>query len=251
MTALSVNLNKLALLRNSRGHNYPDLLLYARRFIDLGVQGITIHPRPDERHIKRQDARELASLLKDFPQIEFNIEGYPTPDFLNLVEACRPTQCTLVPDTEDQLTSDHGWNFELHLDMLRPVIKRLKSHETRVAVFLDPDLHQVELAAQSGADRIELYTEEYAREFGRDSNEKITGKHAEKVPELYRDAALKAQALGLGVNAGHDLNLQNLPVFLSIPNILEVSIGHALTIECIDQGMEKVVSSYLQICRGH
>ncbi len=231
MTALSVNLNKLALLRNSRGHNSPDLLHYAQRFIELGVQGITIHPRPDERHIKQQDAHELAHLLKDFPQIEFNIEGYPSEAFLLLVEACMPAQCTLVPDAEDQLTSDHGWDFTKHLETLRPIIQRLKNAGIRVAVFLDPELKQVELAAKSGADRIELYTEEFAREFSKD----FSGKNADQVLSKYNEAAILAQKLGLGVNAGHDLNLQNLPSFLSIPAILEVSIGHALMIECIDR----------------
>lgn len=241
MTALSVNLNKLALLRNSRGHNFPDILQYTRRFIDLGVRGITVHPRPDERHIKQQDALDLALLLRDFPAIEYNIEGYPTEQFLQLVETCQPEQCTLVPDAEDQLTSDHGWDFTQQLETLSPIIQRLKKAGIRVAVFLDPDLNQVELAAQSGADRIELYTEEYASEF--------SGSNSQDVLSKYYDAAIKAQELGLGVNAGHDLNLQNLPIFLSIPDILEVSIGHALVIECIDHGIEKVVSDYLSICQ--
>ncbi len=238
MTALSVNLNKLALLRNSRGHNFPDILKYAERFIALGVQGITIHPRPDERHITRQDAYDLAGLLKEHPQVEFNIEGYPSEEFLNLVEDCMPAQCTLVPDAEDQLTSDHGWDFTRQLDYLKPVIGRLKAAGIRVAVFLDPDTRQVELAAQSGTDRIELYTEEFARDY---QNKDVLRK--------YKDAAQLAQNLGLGVNAGHDLNLKNLPEFLSIPDILEVSIGHALIVECINQGMEKVISGYLEICR--
>lgn len=240
MTALSVNLNKLALLRNSRGHNFPDILQYARRFIDLGVRGITVHPRPDERHITQQDARDLSLLLKDFPDIEYNIEGYPNEQFLQLVETCQPTQCTLVPDAEDQLTSDHGWDFRQQLEALKPIIERLKQAGIRVAVFLDPDIEQVELAAQSGTDRIELYTEEYASEFSGDKSKYVLSK--------YYDAATKAQKLGLGVNAGHDLNLKNLPDFLTIPDILEVSIGHALVIECIDLGIAKVVSDYLRIC---
>tara|TARA_R110000824_G_scaffold288508_2_gene476679 strand:- start:267884 stop:268612 length:729 start_codon:yes stop_codon:yes gene_type:complete len=242
MTVLSVNLNKLALLRNSRGHNYPDLLHYARRFIGLGVHGLTIHPRPDERHIKQQDARDLAALLKDYPEVEFNIEGYPSEAFLQLVEACQPTQCTLVPDTEAQLTSDHGWDFIQHLETLKPLIARLKKSAIRVAVFIDPEPDQIKLAAQSGADRIELYTEEFCRQYGHDDSERVLVQ--------YRNAAILAQSLGLGVNAGHDLNLLNLPAFLNIPDILEVSIGHALTIECIDQGIEKVVAQYLKICQG-
>lgn len=245
MTALSVNLNKLALLRNSRGHNLPDILHYAQRFIELGVQGITIHPRPDERHIKQQDAYDLAKLLKQYPRIDFNIEGYPSEAFLHLVETCMPTQCTLVPDAEDQLTSDHGWDFTQQLDILRPIIARLKNSGIRVAVFLDPDPRQVQLAAQSGADRIELYTEEFARIFSAESSGDGTGEILRK----YKRAAVLAQELGLGVNAGHDLNLQNLPSFLSIPAILEVSIGHALIIECIDRGIEKVIADYLRICK--
>lgn len=245
MTALSVNLNKLALLRNSRGNNQPDIKHYAERFIELGVQGITIHPRPDERHITQQDAHELGALLKKHPGVEFNIEGYPSEAFLRLVEACMPTQCTLVPDAEDQLTSDHGWDFTQHLEKLKPIIERLKKIGIRVAVFLDPDLRQVELAAQSGADRIELYTEEFAREFSGN----LSGKNTEGVLNKYNEAATLAQKLGLGVNAGHDLNLQNLPSFLSIPAILEVSIGHALIIECIDRGIENVVAEYLDTCR--
>ena len=241
MTALSVNLNKLALLRNSRGHNYPDILQYTRRFIELGVKGITVHPRPDERHIKQQDAHNLASLLTDFSEVEYNIEGYPNENFLQLVEACGPSQCTLVPDADNQLTSDHGWDFTQDLETLKPIIQRLKQSDIRVAIFLDPDIHQIELAAQSGADRIELYTEEYASEF--------SGSNSKNVLKKYHDAAIKAQELGLGVNAGHDLNLQNLSDFLSIPDILEVSIGHALIMESIDYGIEKVISGYLNICQ--
>jgi pyridoxine 5-phosphate synthase len=241
MTVLSVNLNKLALLRNSRGHNFPDLLKYARRFIELGVQGLTIHPRPDERHIKRQDALALSQLLNDFPAIELNIEGYPSREFLALVKQCQPSQCTLVPDAEDQLTSDHGWDFNQQIDLLMPIISELQQSGIRVATFIDPDLKQIELAAQSGTDRIELYTEAYAKAFGSPAEDEMLA--------CYHQAAVRAQALGLGVNAGHDLNLLNLGRFLNIPSILEVSIGHALTIECIDQGIEKVVACYLQLCR--
>ncbi|MDT8398983.1 MAG: pyridoxine 5'-phosphate synthase [Pseudomonadales bacterium] len=240
-TALSVNLNKIALLRNSRGRDYPSVLGYARRFIDLGVQGITIHPRPDERHIRRQDALDLAAFLQRHDDVELNIEGYPSEDFLLLVEKTRPAQCTLVPDEPGQLTSDHGWDFHIHLNKLTPLIARLQAAGIRVAVFLDPDPEQVTLAAQAGADRIELYTEAYARAFMRSD--------LALVLEQYRLAAQQAQTLGLGVNAGHDLNLQNLRRFLSIGGILEVSIGHALTVECIDQGIEKVLAQYLAICR--
>ena len=159
MTDLSVNLNKIALLRNSRGRDYPNVVDFAQRFIALGVQGITIHPRPDERHIKRQDAYDLAACLKSFPDVELNIEGYPSEDFLRLVEETRPDQCTLVPDAENQLTSDHGWNFHEQLDFVSDVVSQINSWDVRSAVFLDPDLSQVEGAAASGSQRIELYTE--------------------------------------------------------------------------------------------
>jgi len=240
MTDLSVNLNKIALLRNSRGRDYPSVTDFARRFISLGVQGITIHPRPDERHIKRQDAYDLAELLRDYSDVELNIEGYPNEEFLRLIEDTRPDQCTLVPDAENQLTSDHGWNFHEQGDLVQKVVKQINDWDIRSAVFLDPDPEQVRLAATSGSHRIELYTESFAEAWGTDS---IT-----QTLEGYRESALLAQELGLGVNAGHDLDMHNLPDFLTIPNILEVSIGHALTIECIEQGMEQVVSRYLEIC---
>lgn len=240
MTALSVNINKLALLRNSRGRDYPQLLEFAGRFIALGVDGITIHPRPDERHIRRQDAYELAELLRTKPEVEFNIEGYPSPAFLKLIEDTRPHQCTLVPDADNQLTSDHGWDFTAQREFLEDVIARIQSWDVRAAVFLDPDGRQVELAAQAGADRIELYTADYAGEFAQGTDNL----------ELYRAAASRAQELGMGVNAGHDLDLNNLPNFLTIPGILEVSIGHALIVECIEQGMEQVIRNYLAICKS-
>ena len=240
MTDLSVNLNKIALLRNSRGRDYPSVTDFARRFITLGVQGITVHPRPDERHIKRQDAYDLAKFLRDYSDVELNIEGYPNEEFLRLVEDTRPDQCTLVPDAENQLTSDHGWNFHEQGDLVQKVVKQINDWDIRSAVFLDPDPEQVRLAATSGSHRIELYTESFAEAWGTDS---IT-----QTLEGYRESALLAQELGLGVNAGHDLDMHNLPDFLTIPNILEVSIGHALTIECIEQGMEQVVSRYLEIC---
>jgi len=242
MTALSVNLNKLALLRNSRGRNYPDLLEFARRFIALGVHGLTVHPRPDERHITRRDVHELAELLQDHPHVEFNVEGYPSADFMKLVKNAKPTQCTLVPDADAQLTSDHGWNCEREQNFLRPLVGKLREQDMRVALFLDPDLQQVEHAASMGANRIELYTEMYAKAYAQ-------GEATESL-QLYRDTAMLAQSMGLGTNAGHDLDLDNLPDFLSIPGILEVSIGHALTIECIEQGMNNVIPRYLAICKS-
>lgn len=240
MTRLSVNLNKIALLRNSRGRDFPNVLDFAQKFIHLGVKGITIHPRQDERHITRQDAYDLGAILARHDDVEFNIEGYPSDDFLQLIDDVKPDQCTLVPDAPDQLTSDHGWDFTTQAETLAPILARIKAAGVRAAVFLDPDLQQVEAAAQSQADRIELYTEAYASAFG-------TEKQAETL-DLYRQAALRAQALGLGVNAGHDLDLKNLPDFLTIPGILEVSIGHVLTVECIEQGMTFVTRQYLDVC---
>ncbi|MES2624586.1 MAG: pyridoxine 5'-phosphate synthase [Pseudomonadota bacterium] len=239
MTALSVNINKLALLRNSRGRDYPNLLSFAARFIELGVQGITIHPRPDERHIRRADAYELGDFLRKMDNVEFNIEGFPSIEFLKLIKEIRPHQCTLVPDADNQLTSDHGWDFKTRGKFLADVIGQIKSWGVRAAVFLDPDESQVELAAQAGADRIELYTAHYAQAYA---------KGEDNLAE-YRSAALRAQSLQMGVNAGHDLDLQNLKSFLTIPKILEVSIGHALIVECIEQGMDDVIASYLAICR--
>ncbi|WP_196158836.1 pyridoxine 5'-phosphate synthase [Reinekea sp. G2M2-21] len=240
MTELSVNVNKLALLRNSRGHDAPNVVEFAKKFIDLGVKGITIHPRQDERHITRQDARDLGNLIRPLAGIELNIEGYPSEEFLLLIEEVKPDQTTLVPDLPDQLTSDHGFDFHTQAEFLAPILDRLKKTGTRVSVFLDPDLEQVELAAKSQADRIELYTEEYAREFN-------SPKHAE-VHQRYHDAAVLATKLGLELNAGHDLNLDNLAKFVTIPGILEVSIGHALIIECLEYGMPYVARQYLAIC---
>jgi pyridoxine 5-phosphate synthase len=242
MTDLSVNLNKIALLRNSRGRDYPNLLAYARRFIDLGVQGITIHPRPDERHIRRQDALDLADFLRRHEEVELNIEGYPSEDFLRLIEQARPAQCTLVPDSAEQLTSDHGWDFYEQGDFVREAVARLRAMSVRSSVFLDPEPRQAEMAAEAGADRIELYTEAYAQAYHRSDMPLVL--------DQYRQTAARAREHGLGVNAGHDLNLQNLAKFLTIPHILEVSIGHALIVECIDQGMEKVVRQYLAVCHG-
>lgn len=243
MTALSVNINKLALLRNSRGRNFPDLLHFSQRFLALGVHGITVHPRPDERHIKFRDVPALAELVNDHKGAEFNIEGYPSDHFIQMVRETRPHQCTLVPDADNQLTSDHGWDLHQHGDFLRDLIPRFKDKGIRVAVFLDPRPELAELVARIGADRIELYTEAYAEAFATQEQQSIT--------EQYRLTALAAQRLGVGVNAGHDLDLLNLPGFLQIPDILEVSIGHALTVECIEQGMETVIHKYLEICAGH
>ncbi len=240
MTALSVNLNKIALLRNSRGRDYPNVLEYARRLVDMGVDGITVHPRQDERHIKRQDTLELGALLKDVADVEFNIEGYPSADFFDLVERSSPDQVTLVPDSVDQLTSDHGWQVASSLDTLGPALERIRAIGARGALFLDPDLAQVEAAAASGYDRIELYTEHYAASWGTPEQAAVLA--------TYRGALERAVLLGLGVNAGHDLDLDNLADFLAIGDVLEVSIGHALTVESIDRGLANVVARYLAIC---
>lgn len=242
MTALSVNLNKIALLRNSRGRDYPNVVKYAQDLIELGVQGITVHPRQDERHTKRQDVYDLAALIKPMPGIEFNVEGYPSDDFLALIEAVRPDQCTLVPDGPDQLTSDHGWDLMQHAERVTALAQQLNSWDVRCSVFLDPDEAQVRLAAESGVDRIELYTEEFAQRHAE-------GNYQETL-KRYQAAADLANALGLGVNAGHDLDLSNLTDFLTIPDILEVSIGHALTVESLEMGRVQVIEAYLKICQN-
>ncbi|MCG8408298.1 MAG: pyridoxine 5'-phosphate synthase [Phycisphaerales bacterium] len=241
MVNLSVNVNKIALLRNSRGGDRPDLLGAARTCIETGCQGITVHPRPDERHIRRKDVYELAKMLgSDFKEIEFNIEGYPSSDWLNLVCEVKPTQATLVPDDPNQLTSDHGWDLKSgRCDWLRAAIQRLKTHGIRVSLFLDPDVEQVESARTTNADRIELYTERYAKTYGTN--------HGTAVYADYVGAAQRAQAIGLGLNAGHDLNLDNLRHFSeNIPGLLEVSIGHALVCDALEMGLVPAVKAYLK-----
>ncbi len=242
MTCLSVNLNKIALLRNSRGRDFPNVVEYAGKFCDLGVHGITVHPRQDERHVKIKDAYDLAGFLSDKPNVEFNIEGYPSEDFIRIIKETKPDQCTLVPDDVNQLTSDHGWDLTVNQQKLKDIIERIKDFDVRVSVFLDPDVRQVELCAETETDRVELYTESYA-------NAHATGQ-VDSVLEQYRDAAERAQELAIGVNAGHDLDLDNLPQFLEIKDILEVSIGHVLTVECIQMGMKEVVKRYLSICNN-
>ena len=238
MTKLSVNLNKFALLRNSRGKNLPNLVAMARRCIKTGVHGITVHPRPDQRHTKYQDVYDLAAVTAEH-SVEFNIEGNPTPFFLDIVKKTKPTQCTLVPDAPQQLTSDHGWDLHQDRNRLQPIIAELQQAGIRASIFLDPDLSQVDRVPATGADRIELYTEAYADAFGGDSQGEVLHK--------YRRAALHAQQLGLGVNAGHDLNLKNLSLFLTIPGILEVSIGHAIAVDSLDYGLENCLNKYLNI----
>ena len=241
MTDLSVNLNKVALLRNSRHLNLPSVTWAAQTCIEAGAYGITVHPRPDERHIRRSDVYELAELLQDYPHIEFNIEGNPLePGFMKIVQGVKPNQATLVPDDPTQFTSDHGWNVEKDGDTLKPIIQTLHDIGARVSLFMDPDPTPMPQVKALGADRIELYTEPYAtahREGNGDASR-----------DVYAAAAKAAQDQGLGVNAGHDLNLDNLPQFLTIPNILEVSIGHALTADALKMGLADSVKAYLKAC---
>jgi len=239
MTILSVNVNKIALLRNSRGRNFPDLLEFTRKIIALGVKGITVHPRQDERHVTRRDVVEITALLRDHPDVEFNIEGYPSAEFLALIERVQPAQCTLVPDAPNQLTSDHGWDVTAHESLLKEVLGRLRSIGVRSSLFLDPNPSLVEHVLTVGADRIELYTEAYASAFGT--------AHQEAVVDQYAATAARATELHIGLNAGHDLDLQNLPRFLQIPGISEVSIGHALIVESLEQGLANVIRQYLVI----
>ena len=247
MTALSVNLNKIALLRNSRGRDFPNVVEFAKKFMALGASGITIHPRPDERHITRQDAYDLGRLLEDNKKVEFNIEGYPSNNFLELIKDIRPTQCTLVPDEPNQLTSDHGWDLQ-DADKLAFVKKScdyINSLGVRSAIFIDPDISQIELAPKTNTNRIELYTEMFASQYAQDDS----SQEFDKLFESYNQSAILAQKLGIEVNAGHDLNLQNLAKFLTIDGILEVSIGHELTVESIELGMVEVMRRYLEICK--
>jgi pyridoxine 5-phosphate synthase len=240
MTLLSVNLNKIALLRNSRGRDYPGVIEFALKFYDLGVRGITIHPRQDERHITRQDAVDLGALVNKLGDTELNMEGYPSESFLSLVEEVNPSQCTLVPDSPDQLTSDHGWDLRTHFKQVSESCDRLKKAGIRTAIFLDPNIDQIKIAPQTNVDRLELYTERFAATYRTPQHDKVFNE--------YREAANLAQELMLGINAGHDLDLSNLSTFLEIEGILEVSIGHALTVECIEKGMEEIIKTYLKIC---
>jgi len=234
MTKLSVNINKLATLRNSRGGNVPNLITSAKDIESFGAEGITIHPRPDERHIRYQDARDLKQVVST----EFNIEGNPIPKFIDLVLEVKPTQVTLVPDAEDAITSNAGWDTLKHKDFLVDVIKTFKENGIRTSIFVDPDVQMVRGAAETGTDRIELYTESYAHDFA------LGNKEVGIKP--FVDAAQIAHELGLGINAGHDLSLDNIKFFKEhIPHLLEVSIGHALICESIYLGIENVVNMYL------
>lgn len=248
-TALSVNLNKIALIRNSRPGNFPDVIAHGKVCIDAGADGLTVHPRPDQRHIRPADVYGLSELVKQYPGIEFNIEGNPFaphvgdfPGFIKLVEDVVPDQCTLVPDSNDQLTSDHGFDLRKSSEILKPLIHRLQDKGVRVSLFMDPEPEQIELAAKLGVERIELYTGPYAAAWGQPEL-------LEALFDQYDKAARVASGLGIGVNAGHDLNLDNLGRFLTIPEILEVSIGHALTVDALAMGMESAVKAYRAICQ--
>jgi len=238
MTKLSININKIALLRNSRGRNFPDVFAFAERCLSLGAHGITLHPRPDQRHARYSDIRPLRDLC-DAHAGELNVEGYPSPEFIEAVINIAPAQCTLVPDSPLQLTSDHGWEIRKNQAQLAQTIQLLKAANIRVSVFMDFESSDIALAKAIGADRIELYTEPYAHAFDANTHHAILNN--------FKLAATSAQHVGLGVNAGHDLSLQNLATFLQIPNILEVSIGHAFVVECINQGLEAVMRQYLSI----
>jgi pyridoxine 5-phosphate synthase len=233
MTKLSVNINKIATLRNSRGGEVPNLLKVATDIESFGGQGITIHPRPDERHIKYQDARDLVAVVKT----EFNIEGNPIKSFIDLVLETKPTQVTLVPDAIHAITSNAGWNTIKHQSFLKEVIQEFQQNGIRTSIFIDTDSKLIEAAAETGADRIELYTEEFAKQFDLGNKDAI---------KYYTEAAILADKLGLGINAGHDLSLENIQFFKqNIPNLAEVSIGHALIAESLYLGLENVVNMYL------
>lgn len=239
MAKLSVNLNKVATLRNARRGGSPDVLAAAEICVDAGASGLTVHPRPDERHIRYEDVRQLSRMARGM-SVELNIEGYPSPEFLSLVLDCRPHQCTLVPDAPDALTSDHGWDVMSRGREVAEWVAVLHAADVRVSVFLDPVPEHVPHVALTGADRIELYTEPYARAFG--------GEAEKTVLLTYVNTAEEARAHALGVNAGHDLSLTNLESFCkAVPSLLEVSIGHALVSHAFEVGLSQAVKQYFAI----
>ncbi|MDD4778699.1 MAG: pyridoxine 5'-phosphate synthase [Fermentimonas sp.] len=232
MTKLSVNINKVATLRNARGGNIPDVVKVAIDCQAFGAEGITVHPRPDQRHIRYSDVFDLQSKVTT----EFNIEGNPTPEFISLIEKIRPAQVTLVPDSNDAITSDAGWNTIAHKEFLSDIVSKFQSMGVRTSIFVDPNPDIIRAASQIGTDRIELYTGPYAEEF-------VTNK--EKAIAPYIEAAKLAKNLGLGINAGHDLNLSNLNyLYTNIPWIKEVSIGHSLISDALYMGLEKTIKAY-------
>lgn len=238
MTKLSVNINKIATLRNSRGGDVPNVVQTAKDIEGFGGEGITVHPRPDERHIRYQDVRDLKPVLKT----EFNIEGNPVPKFMDLVLENKPSQVTLVPDAEEAITSNSGWDTVKHRDFLKEVIAEFSRNNIRTSIFVDPVARMVEGAVETGADRIELYTEEYATQFAAGNKNGI---------KPYIECAELANKLGLGINAGHDLSLKNIRFFKeNIPGLLEVSIGHALIAEALYEGLEAVIQQYLKLLKS-
>ena len=239
-TALSVNVNKVALVRNTRHLGIPSVLRAARLCLQAGANGITVHPRPDERHIRASDVHDLAQLMKDWPDREYNIEGNPSQNLMDFIRQVRPHQATFVPDSEDQFTSDHGWSFPQDAARLAPLTAECRALGVRVSLFMDPVPAQMEQARAVGADRVELYTEPYAAAWG-------TDRQALQL-ERYRAAAQAALDVGLGVNAGHDLNRDNLAAFVrGVPGVLEVSIGHALIADALELGYAATVQAY-QAC---
>jgi len=237
MTKLSVNINKIATLRNARGGNVPNLLKVTKDIEYFGAQGITVHPRPDERHIRYQDVLDLKPVVTT----EFNIEGNPISKFIDLVLKVKPTQVTLVPDAEDAITSNAGWDTLKHKDFLKEVISEFKQNGIRTSIFVDPDISIIENAAATGADRIELYTEDYASQFATGDKD---------VVKIYAECARIAANCGLGVNAGHDLSLKNIQFFKEhVPGLLEVSIGHALITEALYMGLETTLQKYLKLLK--
>ncbi len=246
MVRLSINVNKVATLRNSRGGSVPSLRDAVQACVDAGAPGITVHPRADERHIRPSDVYEIAELLEPMrDRVEYNIEGDPRPALVELVERVRPDQCTLVPVRPGELTSEAGWPAGTPKTELIEIVRGFQTHGVRVSVFVDPEPAPIDWAAEIGADRVELYTEPYARAF------EHGGRVLEASLERYRAAVERATAQGLGVNAGHDLDLANLPAFLALPGIDEVSIGHALMSRALFVGLDRVVAEYLQITGSH
>ncbi len=238
-TALSVNVNKVALVRNTRHLGIPSVMRASTLCLQAGADGITVHPRPDERHIRADDVRDLAALMKDWPDREFNIEGNPTQNLMRFIEQYRPNQCTFVPDSEGQFTSDHGWNLALDSARLRPLIAQARDLGVRVSLFMDAEPQAMAAARALGADRVELYTEPYAAAWGT----------AQQEAQLVRFAAAAQAALdaGLGVNTGHDLNRDNLATFIRrVPGVAEVSIGHALIADALELGYAATVREYLR-----
>lgn len=232
MTRLSVNINKIATLRNARGGNNPNILDYTKNIEAFGAQGITVHPRPDARHITYSDVYDLSKLVKT----EFNIEGNPNKNFIDMVLDVKPNQVTLVPDAEDDITSNKGWDTKKNIQFLKEIISEFKNNKIRTSIFIDPSIEMIEYAKKTGADRVELYTENYASRFSENKHSAV---------KKYVFAAKFANDLNLGLNAGHDLNIKNLKFFnQSIPNLLEVSIGHALISESLYYGLERTIKMY-------